>query len=299
MHPFAVLAASVLARRFKVPFLFEVRDLWPQTLIDMGYLKEHNIITKLLKFLEKHLYQRSDQIISLLPKASEYISRASGVNVEKIWHVPNGVDLEEFPFEKYPDKRNEFQLMYFGAHGNANALDTLIEAIAFLNKRKTKIEFKLRLIGEGPLKPELERKVKKMGLQNVHFEDAVPKSKIPMIAAQASAFVIVVHTLECITKFGMSPNKLFDYMAAGRPILIASNAANNPVKEAACGITIGSYNAELIAEKIYELMETPRSSLEKMGQKARYYLEHHHDYNKLASNLSTILDLSIKQFSAY
>ena len=296
VHPFAVWAASVLSKRFKVPFIFEIRDLWPQTLIDMGYLKERSIKTRLLKNLEKYLYKRSDKIISLLPNASQYITKTSGVRAEKIFYIPNGVDLEEFPFEKYPKKDNEFQLMYFGAHGRANALCTLIDAIAFLNKRKID-HFKLRFIGDGPLKPELEKKVKKMGLHNVHFEDAVPKSKIPMIAAQANAFVIIVHSLDCLTRFGMSPNKLFDYMAAGRPILIASKAANNPVKEAACGISVASDNAELIAEKIYELTITPHSNLEKMGQKGRNYLEQHHDYIKLASTLSDLLDSTVKQFA--
>jgi glycosyltransferase involved in cell wall biosynthesis len=292
VHPFAVWAASVLSKRFKVPFIFEVRDLWPQTLIDMGYLKEHSVKTKLMKCLEKYLYKRAEKIISLLPNAFEYIVRTSGVRAEKISYIPNGVDLDEFPFEKYPKKDNEFQLMYFGAHGRANALDTLIDAIAFLNKRIIN-RFKLRFIGDGPLKPELVKKVKKMGLHNVYFEDAVPKSKIPMIAAQANALVIIVHSLDCLARFGISPNKLFDYMAAGRPILIASKAANNPVKEAGCGMSVASDNAELIAEKIYKLANTPRSKLEKMGQKGRNYLEQHHDYKKLATTLSDLLNSTV------
>lgn len=115
VHPFAVWSAEVLARRFKVPFVFEVRDLWPQTLIDFGLIKQRGLAARLLRALEAYLYRRASVIISLLPFAYRYIQNF-GVSPRRIVWIPNGVDLDAWPISDFANRSgNSLELMYFGA----------------------------------------------------------------------------------------------------------------------------------------------------------------------------------------
>lgn len=154
VHPLAAWAGRKLAKRHGVPFVFEVRDLWPQTLIDMGRLTEHHPATIGLRWLEKSLYRAASRIIVLLPKAHEYIEPL-GISREKIIWIPNGTDTESFGVETIAKDSDEFTLMYFGAHGAANGLDNLLAAMQIVAKDPKGDRIRLRLIGDGPLKSSL------------------------------------------------------------------------------------------------------------------------------------------------
>lgn len=289
VHPFAAWAGANWADRFHVPFIFEVRDLWPQTLVDMGRLSSGGIIARSLYRLEKMLYKRADRIVVLFPRASEYIEQL-GIQPDKVVYIPNGVDLADFPEIPPPFERDVFNLMYFGAHGNANDLANLLNAVVILRKRGTYNKLRLRLIGEGPLKAELQAQAKVNNLDNVFFEPPVSKERIPSLAAEADGFVITWCNLPGIYRFGISPNKLFDYLAAGRPIVIALDAANNPVEEAGAGITVPPEDPESLADAIEKMtLSTYQKRLE-YGKNARQYVEMYHDFPILAKKLSITLD---------
>lgn len=291
VHPFAAVAGALLARRFKVPFVFEVRDLWPQTLVDMGRLRDDAFVTKVLRKLEVWLYRRAARTIVLLPQAWQYIVPL-GIARERVVWIPNGVDLSLFPRLKpsvdRPDKG--FTLMYFGAHGQANGLDNVLQAMQLVQQSAAGSGIGLRLIGDGPLKPELQARAAAMGLSNVTFEPSVPKSQIPALAAQADAFVIAVLDLPQLYRFGISMNKLFDYLAAERPILIASNAVNNPVADAKAGISVPAGQADALAGAILKLAATPLEERERMGRAGREYVEQNHGFEQLAGRLAMTLD---------
>ncbi|MBS7348741.1 MAG: glycosyltransferase family 4 protein, partial [Comamonas sp.] len=217
VHPFAAVAGALLARRYKVPFIFEVRDLWPQTLVDMGRLQEDSFMTWALRKLELWLYRRAARTVVLLPRAWEYITPL-GIPKERVVWIPNGVDLSLFPRSTVADTaKDHFTLMYFGAHGQANGLDNVLHAMKHVQEQSNGRNIHLRMIGDGPLKPSLVEQASEMGLTNVSFEPPVAKSQIPALAAQADAFVIAVLNLPGLYRYGISMNKLFDYLAAEQP----------------------------------------------------------------------------------
>lgn len=291
VHPFAAMAAALLARRFGVPFVFEVRDLWPQTLVDLGRLREDALVTRVLRWLEQWLYRRAVRIVVLLPRAWEYIVPL-GVAREKIVWIPNGVDLTLFPRVRQSERKGSgaFTLMYFGAHGQANGLDNVLQAMALVRERPGGQDIRLRLIGEGPLKQELMEQASRLGLDSVTFEPSVSKSKIPALAAQADAFVIAVLALPNLYRYGISMNKLFDYLAARRPILIASSASNNPVEDSGAGLTVEPGSPEALAQAIIAIASLSPSEREKMGERGRAYVEENHGFEQLAGQLATMLN---------
>lgn len=289
VHPFAAWAGAQLASRYGVPFVFEVRDLWPQTLIDMGRIKPHGVVTRLLQWLEKWLYRRADRIVVLLPKANDYIVPL-GIVPEKIVWIPNGVELEDYPEPAPPSPQPVFTLMYFGAHGQANGLDCLLDAMAELKRMRPIKPVILRLIGDGPQKQVLQKQAADLALDNVYFEPPVPKREIPRLAAEVDAFVIVVRDLPKLYRYGISMNKLFDYFAAARPVVFASAAVNDPVKEAGAGLTVSPGNPVELAKAILALSEMADGQRAAMGHSGRAYVERNHSYATLGEKLAGVLD---------
>src|SRR5438105_1923451 len=230
---FAALAAARLARRFGVPFVLEIRDLWPQTLIDMGMSQYHPAVLG-FGIIERYLYRNADKIITLLPNAAEYIS-SRGAGATEITWIPNGVDVSLIPF--LPHTPHEvFTVVYAGSHGLSDSLDQVLDAAAILQKR-TPGRFCFRFIGDGPSKDGLRRRVQTDDIANVVFEDPVPKVEVFARLHEADAFIISMKKTD-LYQYGISPNKLHDYMAAGRPTIVAGTVHNNPVADAAAGITV-------------------------------------------------------------
>jgi glycosyltransferase involved in cell wall biosynthesis len=292
VHPFAAWSAAILARRFNVPFIFEVRDLWPQTLIDFGRLTGRSLTARLLRFLERWLYRRADRIIVLMPRAVDYIAPL-GIDPEKVVWVPNGIDAREFPDPGAKLETNgPFTLMYFGSHGQANGLGVLIRAMELVQEREVNQKIRLRMIGDGPLKPMLQEMAVAAGLDgtSVVFEDSVPKENIPNIASQADAFVISVLDVPGLYQYGISMNKLFEYLAGRRPVVIASGAVNNPVSDAGCGLTVQPGDPEALANAILSLANMSLEQRNLLGSKGRRHVERVYEYGELASRLAELLD---------
>ncbi|KAA0014691.1 glycosyltransferase family 4 protein [Billgrantia pellis] len=296
VHPFAALAGWRLARRHGVPFLFEVRDLWPQTLIDMGRLREGSATARMLHILEKFLYRRARRVLTLLPQAVDYIAPL-GVPEERVVWLSNGVDLDDYPDPAPPPARPPempLTLMYFGSHGEANGLETMLKAMAIVKQRRGEgtVPLRLRLIGDGPAKYDLQRQASRLGLDGrwLSFEPPVPKREIPALAREADAFVITVRDLPRLYRFGISMNKLFDYMAAARPVIIASAAVNDPVADAGAGITVPPEDPQALAEAIERLVALPMAERIRMGQAGRAHMEAFYDYRILAGRLAGIMN---------
>lgn len=299
VHPFAALAGAILARRHRVPFVFEVRDLWPQTLIDLGRLDERSPMTLLLRRLERMLYVEATRIVTLLPHAADYIE---GLRVDRrkvVW-IPNGVELSArdpaAPRLRGPGE--PFVLMYFGAHGNANGLEHVVRAVGEAASRLPPGALRLRLIGDGPLKNDLKQLAASLRLDNVSFEPPVPKSAIPRLAAEADAFVISVLDRPRLYKYGISMNKLFDYLAAERPVLIASGAQNNPIAEAGAGISVPPADIDALSNAIITIIRTPDEERHRMGRAGRHFVESHHSFGHLAARLAHTLDACTNETAA-
>jgi len=290
VHPFAAFAGRLLAWRHRVPFIFEVRDLWPQTLIDLERIKKRSLLAFVLRGLELWLYKQAARIVVLLPRAVDYIVPL-GIAPEKVVWIPNGVDFSSFPAYELVKKNldDPFVLMYFGAHGQANFLENIIQAMAIVENDRPDIPVELRLIGDGPLKEELIALVDNLGLQRIFFYPPVPKDTIPKLAAEADAFIF--NLLDApVFRYGISSNKLYDFMAGARPIIFCSDAINNPVQEASAGITVPPGEPHKLALAILELIGSSYEELKKMGENGRHYVEEQHDFDVLANNLSDTLD---------
>lgn len=297
VHPFAGLAGALLARRHGVPFVFEVRDLWPRTLIDLGRLRENSPVAVAMRCLERCLYRRAARVVTLLPRAVDYIERMGGIPGRVIW-IPNGVEVDDFgPPAPLPSRTGSTPvLMYLGAHGQANGLEVLLEAIARIRAGGS-AQVMLRLLGSGPAKQSLMALAERLSLDSswVSFEEPVPKARIPDVAAQADAFVICVRDLPALYRYGISMNKLYDYLAAGRPIVIASAAVNNPVAEAGAGITVPPEDPEALAQAIVKLFGLTIEARQEMGRRARAYVEEHNSYRHLARCLASQLDACLRE----
>jgi len=293
VHLFAVWSSNQLAKRFKVPFLFEVRDLWPQTLIDFGLIKNHSLLAKLLRALEGYLYRQSDAIITLLPLAYRYIQRYD-IAKSSIYWIPNGVDLAAWP-KFYSGKVSDspLVLMYFGAFGQANSLDTLLMAMHELQRRPSCPAIHLRLIGDGPLKTTLINMANRLGITSISFEDPVPKSDIPRLAAEAD--VLCANIADCpLYKYGISLNKLYDYMASMRPIVFGCGAAIDPVVSAGAGISVPPANPAALADAICEMARLAPADRLRMGLAGRAYVEREHNSDILGKKLSHVLNSCIE-----
>lgn len=296
VHPLAALAGWWVAQRYRASFFFEERDLWPQVMIDMGKLKANSIIAKALYSLEHFLYSRAAGVIVSMPYGKDYVI-GKGVAPEKVFWLPNGVDLERFDnpapidttseislcFERFRDK---FKVVYVGAHGPANGLEVLVEAAYLLSASNQEIHF--FLVGDGVEKEKLVRMAEEKGLSNISFLPAVPKSQVPSVLAQADLVVHVLRKVETL-RYGLSSNKINEYMASSKPIVTAIEASNNPVVEARCGIAVEPENPEALAKAIIEIYEMPEEKRKELGLNGRRYVEKYHDIRILADQLETIL----------
>lgn len=298
VHPFAALSGAFLARRHKVPFVFEVRDLWPQTLIDLGRIKEHGMVATAMRWMERWLYRRADRIVTLLPQAVDYIALL-GIPESKVVWIPNGVDLSGFPDPGPPSSSAPpFTLMYFGAHGQANALDCVLQAMKLLQNSVGVEAVRLRMIGDGPAKPGLQDLARQLGLQNVSFEPPVRKSEVTNLAAQADVFVLSVLDRPSLYRYGISMNKLYDYLAGRRPIVMASAAVNDPIRDSGAGLSISPENPEAFATAVKSLIVLSPDARDRMGEAGRRYVEQNNDFKILARNLAAVLDNCVRSQGA-
>lgn len=296
VHPLAALAGALLARRYGVPFIYEVRDLWPRTLIEMGRIKSSSLLAFILSRIELYLCKKASKIVTLLPYAEDYFSEI-GISRKKVVWISNGVELADYGFIKAAPLRSFFVLMYFGAHGPANDLETLLKALVIVKQNNYSARLRVRLIGDGSLKNFLITRAEHLGLAEfVSFEPAISKSDIPCVASEADGFVICVKNLPRLYRYGISMNKIYDFMAAARPIVMSSNAINNIVTDSNSGITVEAENCDALAQAIIDLIDMSSNQREAMGLNARNYVEAHFDYKILGKKFAQVLDsVALKQ----
>ncbi|MCB0826014.1 MAG: glycosyltransferase family 4 protein [Armatimonadetes bacterium] len=282
-HLFTPYQAQKLARRLGAPFVMEVRDVWPQTLIDLGNLSPSSLFIRVLSWMEKKLYRTAGHIVSLLPDAPQHCVNLGAKKENTSW-IPNGIDLRFLPESTEPPKNEKFTITYAGSHGLANGLDNILEAAKLL--KNDPIQF--RLIGDGPDKQALIKKAKAEGVSNVEFCDPVPKSEIYNELQNSDAFVMLLRASD-VFRWGVSPNKLFDYMAMARPIIFAVNSSNSPVEAAGCGLRIEPDNPQALADACKSLACMSEEERNRMGAKGRWYVEENHTFEVLGAKLETVL----------
>ena len=281
-HLLAALAAERAARRLNVPFVLEVRDLWPESLAVRD--GRQGPAYHALAALAKYLYAKADHIIVLAEGVRDNLI-ARGITPNRITCIPNGVDVSAFPeVERAPSAA--LKLIYAGAHGPANGLDTVLEAAKLL-AGDDRVSFVL--MGDGPSKSSLVEQAKTMGLTNVEFATPVSKNDIPSTLASHDGGLMVLKDLPLFS-FGVSPNKLFDYWAARLPIIcnVAGETAGT-VEQVQGGIVATSASADALASAVRKLLDTPAVTRKQMGERGRSWVERERDRPILAGRLNDVL----------
>ena len=294
-HLLAAFSAWLLARWKRSKFIFEVRDLWPQTLIDLGEFSPSHPFIRLLARLEKFLYRRANAIVTLLPEANKYI-KTRGISEEKIFWIPNGVDVNKFTSKRVQREDNEgrtsFVVMYTGAHGKANALDTILDAAALILKQGVN-EILFEFIGDGPEKKNLIEIVKQKKLTNVQFTDPIPSSEIPVKLSKADALVFCLEDSP-LYKYGISLNKMFVYLASGKPILLSGNPINNPFQEAGAGISVPPRDPQILAQAVIKLFRMSPQEREEMGKRGIEFVKRYHNFSILTDKYQEVIEKTVK-----
>lgn len=286
---FQTVSAWVVALIRRRPFLLEVRDLWPEFAIDMGVLK-NPILIALSRWLEKYLYQRAKHIIVNSPAYRDYLIDKN-IPENKITLIPNGVDTNQFAGANGDSLRQEYRLdgqfvvTYAGALGVANDIKTILYAAARL-QRIDNIHF--LIVGDGKERAHLEAEARKQGLSNVTFTGPRAKSEMPNVLATSD---VCVATLQNIPMFRMTyPNKVFDYMAAGRPTVLAIDGVIRQVVEAAVGGVFVSPGDEVaLADAIYDLSRD-HAKAKAMGRAAKEYVGKHFDREQQAAQFMALAE---------
>ena len=289
VHLFAVHTAYRLAKKFHLPLVMEVRDLWPKTLIDFGFPRWHPLVI-VLGFLEKYLYKRAKKIISLLPNAGKYI-QSLGIPEEKIIYIPNGVDLSPFtagnPIPPGSDgQEKSFRITYTGAVGIPNNMDVFIDAAEILHDKYPDIKF--LIVGEGKEKARLIESAAQRNLSNVEFLDPVPKNELALLLRQSAVLFVALKGIK-LYEFGISLNKLFDYLAAAKPVITSMNTSNNPIRDAGAGICVPADRPEEIAEAVLTLYNMPSEDRDSMGKKGFDFVEKNYSIPVLTDKLENLL----------
>lgn len=281
MHPFAAITGAKVAKKKKALFIFEERDLWPQSMIDLGNASPNSLKVKALKRIEKWLINSADKVLLLFDKAKKYMVQ-NGVPEDKLMVVSNGVELKNYDKfveqlppqvqEVFEETAGKFIVVYTGAHGMANNLDMVLNAAKeLLNKKVNDIHF--ILLGNGVHKESLIARKVEEKIGNVTFLDSINKDYIPSFLSKADVGLLPLHDSP-VFNWGISPNKMYDYMAAKLPVIILTDIERDALHKNNPSILIQKEQSRNLVEELIEL-NANRDRANEVGELGyQFILEH-------------------------
>lgn len=289
-YPLDIYPARKIAKKYNAKLIYEVHDLWPLSPMELGgYSKWHPFIL-IMQQAENYAYEYCDRVVSLLPAALEHMME-HGMRKEKFVYVPNGFDAKEWnddrevsgeykEFFKHLKEQGKKILGYAGGHAKSNALDFLLDAMKLLEDKNIVSV----LIGKGQEKERLVQRVKDERIDNVFFLEPVLKREIPFLLSQMDVLYIGWEN-NPLYRFGISPNKLIDYMMSGKPILHSVNAANDWVAEYDAGVSVAAESSEEIAKGIEYIFSLDKDILYEKGQRGKRFVCQNLNYTVLAEKI--------------
>lgn len=289
-YPMDIWVARRLAKLANAKLVFEVHDLWPLSPIEIGGMSPSHPFIRLCQIAENSAYRDADLVVSMLPNVAMHALQ-KGLPLDRLVIVPNGISLGDWEGESPVPMRKEIRatinaahakghlvVAYTGSQGLPNALDTLLDAAVLLIGEKVTFI----LVGDGHESVRLRGRCRDEGLSNVHMFSPVPKAQMVKLLTSVDMAYLGAPK-HPIYRFGVSPNKMMDYMMARVPILYAIEAGNDPIAEAGCGLTIPAENPVVLANSIRELLSLSASERKNLGEKGRLYVLALHTYDVLAS----------------
>lgn len=287
----AFLGAQRLATKYQARLVFEVRDIWPQTLIELGGHSPNHPLIRLMQWVENKAYRDADHVVSNLKNSVEHMV-AHGLRRDKFTWIPNGFSQDEVRSpEPLPASvvaqlpQDKFIVGYTGTLGLANTLDTLILAAEMLQAH-TDIAFVV--VGKGREKEPLAAMVKRKGLANFVFIDAIPKAQIQSMLAQFDA-CFIGWVRENLYKFGIGANKIPEYLYSGKPIIHAYSGECDPIHEYQSGVSCPAQDANALATAILRLYHLPAEERKQMGRNGHQAALAQYEYGMLAQQLAGVL----------
>lgn len=291
---FQAVSAWFVAWIRRKPFLLEVRDLWPEFGVSMGVLK-NPILIALARWLENFLYARSTHILVNSPAYKEYML-GNGVPENKITYIPYGTDVDMFnpdidssSIRKKFGLEDKFVVLYAGALGQANDIDTILRSAERLNGEE---KIRIVLFGDGKERTRLESEAKRMKLTNIIFAGVCPKREMPLVIASADVCLAI---LQDVPMFRTTyPNKVFDYMASARAtVLVIDGVIRDVIESSDGGVFVQPGDDEQLAKTILELSKDSQR-VKQMGHNAREYLVKHLDRRDKLNETLNLLENLVK-----
>jgi glycosyltransferase involved in cell wall biosynthesis len=302
VHPLACVAGIMIAKKRKSKCIVEIADLWPLTLIEFGLINKRSLLANILYRLEHWIYKNADAIIFTMEGGKDYIvdqGWEKSVELSKIYYINNGIDLEVYNKQKSEyvlkdsDLDNEiiFKVLYTGALGQANALNYIMEAAKIIQEKGYE-KIKFIIFGDGYMKVDLEQYCADNKLDNVVFKGKVDKKLIPGILNRSNLNIFTGQQFE-MYKYGLSLNKMFDYMASGKPVVSNIVCGYDNLKKYQCGTTVEGRNADVLAKEILRFFEMAPVQYDRYCQNA-LHAAMDFDFKKLTSQLKEIIHNTIK-----
>lgn len=284
---FQAASAWALARLKRARFLLEVRDLWPAFAVAVGVLR-NPILIAASQWLERFLYRHAD---TLLVNSPGFVAHVKQHGAREVRIVPNGTDASMFDpntdgaaFREKHKLEGKFVALYAGAHGLSNDLGVMLNAADELRDDK---RIALVLVGDGKDKPKLQAQAVQMQLPNLHFIEPLPKQQMATALAAADVCVAILKPLKLYAT--VYPNKVFDYLAAGRAVVLAIDGAiRQVVEDADAGVFVQPGDPLALASTLRQLADQP-ARVRQMGASGRAYLETHFERAALAGQLEAVL----------
>jgi colanic acid biosynthesis glycosyl transferase WcaI len=277
----------------RVPFVFEVRDLWPESLAAVGAGSEGSLLHRTLGAIAGFLYRRADRIVVVAPAFKDHLIRYWNVPAAKISVVENGVETDLFRLDpaamevrKRLKLEDRFLICYIGTMGNAHGLETLIGAAEELHTALPSAIF--LLIGEGAEKERIVQLAAARGLTNIQFLGQQPRERIPAYVSAADVCLVMLKKTELFKT--VIPTKLLEYMACERPVMVAVDGqARQIVEEAGAGVFVEPENSKALVKAVLDLAEDPEHRRQ-MGASGRQYIVNRFSRDKTARDYLTVLE---------
>lgn len=297
---FTAISAVLMARWLRVKKVVEIRDLWPESIVEFSGFSRKNLLIQILYQMERWLYQNADELIFTMAGGKQYIKDKGwtrGINPKKIHHINNGVDLEEFDYNRGHfqiededlEQKGIFKIVYAGSIRSANNVETLVKAVEKLGEPE---KCQMLIYGDGTDKEGLEKYCKEHKLSNIKFKGKVEKKYIPYILCK-SDLNIINYKQTNLLKYGGSQNKLFEYLASGKPICSNVQMGYSLIEKYYCGIERDIGNDGEYAGLIRTFMDMTDEEYESYLQNSRKVAEKH-DFKALTEKLEKILKAAVK-----
>ena len=287
----SIVNGWLFKQRYRCKLVFEVRDIWPLTLTEVGGYSSWHPMIWLFGVIERFGYRHADLIVGTMPNLGAHVREVAG-NMTDVACVPMGVSEEQLRQVDSPlvvpahseMPKNKFVVAYAGSLGIANAMGVFFEAAQLLHEHS---HFHFLILGDGDLKAEYESQFGH--LSNISFVDRVDKMEVQSVIGQADVLYFSVHP-DRIWEYGQSLNKVIDYMLAAKPIVASYSGYPSMVNEAGCGSFVPAGDANALAQELIRLSELPESERKALGRRGREWILKNRTFRQLANDYLNLLE---------